>query len=293
MRQLFHPPTCSFLSPPRPASTQPESRRHHLRIVLDKATDLPVGDSILAGGASDPYLKFSFGAHRICSTVVVKSLNPSWRREQFEFVLTEDEIQTHQHLQIEVKDYDMAKSDDLLGTLAFDISAWQGATTLTDMTIQAYPIETPKVYTSQRVQPLLYVGVALLSELDATDLVVMQIWEHQRRGVTGGWHHSHLKSSDPLPWSSDHRSHVGGVSFVDAVEATPAGYKEVGPWEFKVAVGDPDGWVYAVSADGPWADQRLLTSNVRRRLWARQCRRDALEGVLCMVGEEKGGEGAP
>ncbi|RHY28545.1 hypothetical protein DYB32_005891 [Aphanomyces invadans] len=294
MRQLFHPSTFPFLAP-----SEPRSDRRYLRIVLDKATDLPVGDSILAGGASDPYIVFRVGDHLLRSTVVVKSLNPSWRREQFEFVLTTEEISTFEYLEIQVKDHDMAKPDDHLGTLKLDISKWQGAATLADMAIQPYPVDVCKDYASQRVQPCVHLAVALLSEEEATNLIVMQIWEHERRGVAGGWSSSNLKGSDPAPWVNDSSPQTSGATFVEAVLDTPVGYKECGPWEFNVALGDAEGWVYAASFDRPWVSERIMTSNVRRRLWARQFRHQeasparaatAAEDVQVPLGKT---EGAP
>ncbi|KAG9407174.1 hypothetical protein AC1031_001871 [Aphanomyces cochlioides] len=148
MRQLFRTPNDPSALDESNPSTEP---KRYLRIVLDKATDLPVGDQALVGGASDPYIIFEFGEHRLRSTIVTHALNPSWRREQFEFVLTESEVQEHQKLRVTVLDYDLAKKDDLLGTFEIDMAAWQSSTTLGDMAIQPYDINVPDALAKQQV----------------------------------------------------------------------------------------------------------------------------------------------
>ncbi|KAF0687862.1 Aste57867_20449 [Aphanomyces stellatus] len=268
MRQLFRPTTCTptHPSPPNPASTN-----RHVRIVLDKAIDLPVGDSALAGGSSDPYVVFQLGDHVLRSAVVNHSLEPSWRREQYEFILTEDEWRMHSTLRIRVMDFDVTTADDHLGAVTIELGDWTGATTLAQMTIQPYAIIMAPKMAHQKVHPELHVGIAVLSEAEATELFIMQIWEHERWGAIKGWSHDHLHTMhDPHTWASD-SSPTGGATFTDAVVDAPDGYKPATAWEFKVALGDADGWLYASKFDGPsWHDQPLVNSVVRRRLWARQ-----------------------
>ncbi|CAK4082452.1 unnamed protein product [Aphanomyces euteiches] len=274
MRQLFRTPNDPSALDGSNPSTEP---KRYLRIVLDKATDLPVGDQALLGGASDPYIIFEFGEHRLRSTIVTQALNPSWRREQFEFVLTESEVQEHQKLHVTVLDYDLAKKDDLLGTFEIDMAAWQGATTLGDMAIQPYDINVPHALAKQQKHPQLHLGIALLTEVEAMSTFIMQIWEHERWEPIKGWNHDHLKASkDPPVWLSEtDGGKTGGANFTDAILAAPAGYKEKTTWESKVAFGDGEGWTYSKSFDDvAWHDQGHLTRIARRRLWARQYVRD-------------------
>ncbi|CAK4082453.1 unnamed protein product [Aphanomyces euteiches] len=265
--QLFRPATSSTaLQFPAPTA----STKRHLRIVLDHATDLPVGDTT----SSDPYVVMECGRHKVCSPIVHGSLNPNWQRDHFEFVLTEAELLEKPSLRFTIMDYDLTSSDDALGTCVVDMTQYSSAATSLDkVAIQAFPIEKATNVASQERNPQLHVGLAWLTEADATATYLMQVWENERWHPTSGWSHTHLTpSKDPAAWTPTEDRHdvQGGDKFNDAIGPVPNGYVEKAPWSVHVSFGDNDGWLYSATFAGPWHVAPKFTSVVRRRLWARQ-----------------------
>ncbi|KAF0687863.1 Aste57867_20450 [Aphanomyces stellatus] len=251
---------------PRRKSTPPT---HRLRIVLEKATDLPKSDAEWAGGSSDPYVVFEFGPQNTLRTSVVdKSVNPTWPHEEFEFVLTDNDVEMHKVLNVYVKDYNVSSPDTLMATMSLDVVHWTGATKASNVHITPYPLILATSLASQAVKPMLHMAVTYLTEAEATSNVTGEIWEHERWVPTQGWSKHNLSHLflDPPAWVNEEGT--GGDNFVDA-EVAPTGYKPVDGWEYKVAKGDSAGWMYAGSFLGPWHNKKVFTSVARRRLWER------------------------
>ncbi|KAG9407177.1 hypothetical protein AC1031_001874 [Aphanomyces cochlioides] len=252
----------------RKSTTAPGPKRH-IRIILEKATDLPVSDSALAGGSSDPYVVFSFGKDQVQSSVVDKSLNPTWPNDEFELIVTEADLFQHKHFQVKVMDYNTSGMHTLMAHTTLDLAAWTGATTLKSARLQSHPLTMAPSLAEQAVKPVLTMSVAVVSEAEAATDLMLEVWENERWVPGGGWHKSHLTRVlfDPPAWTNEDNGR-GGAHFNDAV-AVPRGYKPTTEWEFKVVQGDTNGWMYAGTFLGPWHIRQAMTSVVRRRLWER------------------------
>ena len=80
-----------------PAAWQSGNAPGVLKVILERATNLPSADS---NGLSDPYVVLHCGKEKKKSKIIYKNLNPVWD-ESFEFNGTLDEF-VHQGLHLKV-----------------------------------------------------------------------------------------------------------------------------------------------------------------------------------------------
>ncbi|KAG9409059.1 hypothetical protein AC1031_019320 [Aphanomyces cochlioides] len=248
----------------RPALT-PNSRV--IRIVLEKCTDLPASDPEMFGGKSDPYVSFQFGKQRRRTDVIDSTLNPEWKHQEYEFIVTEADVREHKWLKIKVMDHDPVTADDLLAEIEFDMTQWTGATRLKDMKQQAYDLRAPECYEPQNVNPQIHLSIAFLNQWEAAARITEEIWENERwLNTTQTWSKNNLTFGDRHAWTSSDNK-LGGPNFKDALPAIPDGYVQEGQWQYDISHGDQNGWVYAFSFKGPWRKEKSALTLVRRRLW--------------------------
>ncbi|RHY53308.1 hypothetical protein DYB28_003529 [Aphanomyces astaci] len=254
--------------------TAPYLNARVIRIVLEKATDLPASDLEALGGKSDPYVSFQFGKQRRRTDVIDNTLNPVWKHQEYEFVVSDIEVAQHKVLKIRVMDYDAASADDLLGDLEFDMTQWDGATRLADAKLQPYALRTPSSFDFQNVAPHVHMSICFLSPWEAAARLTEEIWENERwLTTTQSWSKNNLTYGDKHAWTSSNGKQAG-AAFKDALPDIPDGYTQAGQWQFDISHGDSNGWVYATTFSGPWRKERGALHRVRRRLWVNHYNRN-------------------
>ncbi|EQC41371.1 hypothetical protein SDRG_01344 [Saprolegnia diclina VS20] len=249
-----------------------------IRIRLDRAEDLAAADSSLGGGGlSDPYVSLQFGRQRRRSPVVDENLNPTWKHEEYEFVVTESDLAMHKTLTIRVMDFDALSADDLLGSIELDMTQWTGATTIEDAKIQAYDLNVPESYAAQNVASKLHMSICFLTEWAAASSLTQEVWELERwLSTNNSWSKNYLAETlgDRPAWYCPDTKQ-GGATFKDALPPCREGYKPCGQWSYDVVHGDQNGWLYATTCKGPWRKDMGRTHFVRRRMWMNQYKRIA------------------
>ncbi|ETW03272.1 hypothetical protein H310_04780 [Aphanomyces invadans] len=238
-----------------------------IRIVLEKATDLPASDLEVMGGKSDPYVSFQFGKQRRRTDVIDNTLNPVWKHQEYEFIVSNADVAQHKVLKIRVMDHDVLSADDLLGDLEFDMTNWTGATRLADAALKPYDLRVPPAFDAQNVKAQLHMSICFLTPWEAAARITQEIWENERwLTTTQSWSKNYLTYGDKHAWTSSNGKQ-GGPSFKDALPDIPDGYVQAGQWQYDVSHGDANGWVYANTFSGPWRKEKGALHRVRRRLW--------------------------
>ncbi|OQR88862.1 C2 domain-containing protein [Thraustotheca clavata] len=248
-----------------------------IRIRLEKALDLPASDSALDGNLSDPYVSIQFGKQRRRSPVIDNNLNPTWKHEEFEFVVTDEDLAEFKMLTFRVMDFDALNCDDLLGTLEFDMTQWTGATRMQDARMQGYILTVPSCFADQQVKSTLHLSICFLTEWEAAASLTQEVFEFERwLSTNNAWSKHYLLPSfgDRTAWYCPDTKQ-GGEGFKDAMPPCPEGYKAAGQWAYELSHGDANGWVYATTCKGPWRKEMAKTHFVRRRLWVNHYNRIA------------------
>ncbi|OQS00452.1 C2 domain-containing protein [Achlya hypogyna] len=255
----------------------PKEPSRLIRVRLERAEDLAAADSTLSGGLSDPYVTLQFGRQRRRSPVVDNTLNPAWKHQEFEFVVTESELAAHNTLTIRVMDFDALNADDLLGTLELDMTAWTGATRMADEQFVGYDLVVPEAYADQAVNSKLFAAISFLTEWEAAASLTEEVWEVERwLSTNNSWSKTYLSSTlgDRPAWYCP-STQKGGATFNEAMPPCPEGYKPAGQWSYDITHGDSHGWLYATTCKGPWRKEMSKSHFVRRRLWVNQYKRIA------------------
>ncbi|KAF0718963.1 hypothetical protein AaE_010536 [Aphanomyces astaci] len=205
-----------------------------IRIVLEKATDLPASDLEALGGKSDPYVSFQFGKQRRRTDVIDNTLNPVWKHQEYEFVVSDIEVAQH----------------------------------------KPYALRTPSSFDFQNVAPHVHMSICFLSPWEAAARLTEEIWENERwLTTTQSWSKNNLTYGDKHAWTSSNGKQAG-AAFKDALPDIPDGYTQAGQWQFDISHGDSNGWVYATTFSGPWRKERGALHRVRRRLWVNHYNRN-------------------
>ncbi|KAF0684614.1 Aste57867_23418 [Aphanomyces stellatus] len=248
-----------------------------IRVVLEKATDLPASDPDMLGGKSDPYVTFQFGKERRRTDVIGNTLDPVWKHQEYQFTATDRDVAVHKLFKIRVMDHDTVSADDLLGELEFDLTQWTGATRLADAAMQPYKLTVPECFALQGCKPEIHMTISFLTPWEAAARLTEEIWENERwLSTSNAWSKNYLRFGDKHAWTSSNGK-LGGAAFSNAIPDIPAGYTQEGTWQFDISHGDQNGWVYASSFAGPWRKERSKLCFVRRRLWVAHFTRDIVQ----------------
>ncbi|KDO27576.1 hypothetical protein SPRG_06844 [Saprolegnia parasitica CBS 223.65] len=234
----------------------PHEPMRTVRIVLEEAKNLPVGDLAMFGGSSDPYVVLSIGAHRWQSPVCMKTLNPQWSNLECEIALTLSEVAAEPVLRVEVWDFDSVTPDDLLGTT--EISLADPA----NLGPRVYEL-TPALEFAKSAPGLIALDISIGAP---STTYTVNVWENERWSRTHReWSKDHLTESDRPAWFAG--GEKGGKDFKAAVPEVPVGYKTKGAWTFYPMAGTDEGWLYGHGFSGPWHQEKAVHHTVRTRQW--------------------------
>ncbi|KAJ0405660.1 hypothetical protein ATCC90586_004463 [Pythium insidiosum] len=238
-----------------------------LTVTLHRAEDLPSSDYgfMGIGGKSDPYFVFKVGRVTHKSSVQHSTLSPTWTPpESFTFHVDNPKEQC---LEVWSYDWDRFNKDDLLGTRSIPLLSFldrHGAETI------AYDLDVQSEYDNQKRQSVMYLSVELKSNDNADS--VLELWENQRYHVVDKWTTKTYLPNDRKRWSSVDDSSVSSDNFTEVEPKVPSGLVAEG-WTLDVSQGDANGWLYAVSFQGPWQKNEFTLATARRRKWINRCTR--------------------
>lgn len=129
-----------------------------VEITLVRATDLAAADR--RKGTSDPYTVFTIGSDTLQSKRIDRNLNPVWDSDQrFKFAVSRKSMND---VNVEVRDHDTFKKDDLIGTARIPLTPFFGVSAELAHE-KEYSLSVPEIYAQQNRQSKLYLKVTVSS----------------------------------------------------------------------------------------------------------------------------------
>ncbi|RHY94490.1 hypothetical protein DYB35_002004 [Aphanomyces astaci] len=267
------PPLATVTQPSKPASTT-----CLVRVQLHRAANLVAADSVFMGGKSDPYVLFSIGNVQQKSSMHRSTLDPVWHNEIFDFDLTR---RTPAVLLVHVFDFDQFSADELIGSVSIPLHEVEETNDPDEARTFGLTIP-PKFATKKPSTVTLQFEFGSWIDDDDDDTnhetdgakshdgpVQLVMWENERHH-RGHWGAANLKATDRQAWSVGATSAAAREAIAPKI---PLGMESHLGWAVDRRHGDPNGWFYAASFDGPWMNGPHASAVVRRRKWTQRCTR--------------------